>query len=283
MQDVLEREAGRLKPGAPWEEAVEDIPRRVVGDDGVPGVYRDEVDRLERHCLQRGLITPTLASACPVRVAPVPASLASVRAADAYSARPGHPPSGGTFYLHRRESDPRRRQGVPREYRMLTAHETYPGHHLLDSCRWNHPRTVRRSLENPLFYEGWACFAEHLMAETGYFCEPWDRLLLAKRRFRRAVRARVDLALQTGQIDVPEAAEELTRVGFSLDQAVSSVRKYALRPGYQVCYTVGIRRFLSLFERGRDRDAVSFARKVLAQGEIAFGDLERCLGTILLT
>ena len=71
---------------------------------------------------------------------------------------------------------------------MTTAHETWPGHHLLDISRWCLDRPLRRSLEHPLFYEGWACFAEEMTARTGYFADPWDRFILAQRRLRRRPR-----------------------------------------------------------------------------------------------
>ena len=55
------------------------------------------------------------------------------------------------------------------------------------------------------------------------------------------------------------------------------VPKYALRPGYQVCYTVGLRSLLQLKNRYAPTDGEGFARRVLAQGEIGFVALEAVL------
>jgi len=44
-----------------------------------------------------------------------------------------------------------------------------------------------------------------------------------------------------------------------------------------VCYTLGLRRFLGLYERFGTQDLAGFARGVLNHGEICFDDLERML------
>ena len=115
------------------------------------------------------------------------------------------------------------------------------------------------------------------MRLTGYFSEPGDQLLLAKRRLQRAMRGKVDIGLQTGTMNISTATRYLKETGISTEQAMSSVRKYTLNPGYQLCYTLGLRRFLDLFERyGRD-NLQNFVQTVLAQGEIHFTDLEKIL------
>jgi hypothetical protein len=62
-----------------------------------------------------------------------------------------------------------------------------------------------------------------------------------------------------------------------MKQAMSSVRKYPLNPGYQLCYTIGLRRFLSLFDRYAHDHLQNYIRTVLSQGEIHFSDLEKIL------
>ena len=108
----------------------------------------------------------------PLEIAPLPPYLKAIRAASAYSFTPGHPTHKGTFYVVPREGPWIDNREELAEYRMLSAHETWPGHHLLDSWRWHHAPPLRRPLEFPLFYEGWACFAEEMMRLTGYFSEP---------------------------------------------------------------------------------------------------------------
>lgn len=285
MQQIMNQQARRLvskdlanhNSNLLWSNALKYIPIPEVTKDGLIGLYHGEINRLAEHCIDQGLVSPSLVSSCPVRVGSVPSYLATIRTASSYSIPPGHPPSGGMFYVNNAEVTGKGNQDRLREYGMLSAHETYPGHHLLDTSRWNLARTTRRFIEQPIFYEGWACFAEELMRLTGYFANPGDRFLLAKRRLWRAIRAKVDLSLQTGKMNFSTAVEYLKQTGMSNDWAISSVRKYPLNPAYQLCYTIGIRRFLDLFDQcGRDK-LQNFVHMVLEQGEINFKDLERYL------
>jgi uncharacterized protein (DUF885 family) len=168
---------------------------------------------------------------------------------------------------------------VPTDYRLLTAHETFPGHHLLDSRRWEQTRPVRRHVEFPLFYEGWASLSEELLFDTGYFHSPTDRLLMAKRRFWRAMRGRIDLEIHTRRRSMDQAVALLVENGLSARQAAAMVNRYALKPGYQLAYTMGRRQFRRLYERyGKAPGSpAAFARKILTQGEIGFHHLEAAL------
>ena len=169
------------------------------------------------------------------------------------------------------------RPGRSLEYRMTAAHEAWPGHHLLDACRWQLDRPLRRPVESPLFYDGWACLAEEMMARSGYFDGPWDRFLLAKRRAERAARGLVDCGLQSGRMSIVQAQELLLRVGYRPALAGSVVPKYLLRPGYQICYTLGLQQGLGLLDRFAAQDLGLFARTLLKQGEIGFARLEKVL------
>lgn len=276
------RSSKQLSGQALWSEAVRHIPMPAVGKEGLIGLYRDEVSRLANHCLDNGLVSRERFASCPVHIAPVPAFLSAIRTASSYSIPPGHPPVGGVFYIINAHSPEEARQEYHREYRILSAHETYPGHHLLDISRWSLPQPVRQVVEQPVFYEGWACFAETLMRETGYLSEPWDLLLLAKRRLWRAIRGKVDVGLQTGTMDIPTAARCLNEIGVPMSRAVSSAQKYPLNPGYQICYTIGLRRFLELFEQhGRD-DLQHFVQTVLNHGETGFESLSERLEDVEL-
>jgi hypothetical protein len=273
MEEVLEEESARLVPGRSWIEAAGEVPfERAAGGD-VLELYRREVGRLEKHCRAAGLLPPGTPGSVLLQVEAVPGFLAAVRASDAYGARPGHPPRGGTFYVLRHG---RGGEGRSAGYRMTTAHETWPGHHLLDCSRWSLENPLRRPLEKPLFYEGWACLAEEIMFRAGAWQEEWDRFLLAKRRLRRAVRGMVDLGLQSGRMGLDEAAACLERAAFSPREARAAVVKYALRPGYQVCYTLGLRRFLSFLE-AFEGELGLFVSAVLVEGEIGFDDLGKIL------
>jgi len=276
-QSVIEDIIGRTLSAGALQDAYKRIALPRVGSGGLLDLYRQQVDQLGRHCLEQGLVSKELFRRCPVRVAPVPAYLSSTRTASSYSVPPGHPPGGGVFFIINAKNSGEENKGYQREYRILTAHETYPGHHLLDSNRWSHSRSIRRVIERPLFYEGWACFAEELLRLTGYFSRPDERLMLARRRLWRAIRGKTDLGRQTGTMDLATAARHLAKTGVPAPDATKVVRKYPLNPGYQLCYTTGTRRFLDLIQRCGQHDLHKFAATVLSQGEIGFQDLEQVL------
>ncbi len=281
MEEVLAQEAAQLAPGKSWIEAGQIIPFAEAAGDDLLALYRRELEVAEAHCRRQGLVPGGAPAAGPLVIAKVPDYLAAIRAADAYAAIPGYPPRGGTFFVMEDGRPCHHRQGRSLEYRMTAAHEAWPGHHLLDSCRWNLDRPLRRPVESPLFYEGWACLAEELMARTGYFDGPWDRFLLAKRRAERAARGLIDLGLQSGRMTIVQAYELLLRVGYSSTTADAVVPKYLLRPGYQVCYTLGLKQGLDLLDRFGGHDIGLFVRTLLSQGEIGFSRLAKILPAAL--
>ncbi|NOY86195.1 MAG: DUF885 domain-containing protein [Deltaproteobacteria bacterium] len=266
-----------LKPGGPWMEAWDRIPRIPIPREGKARLLFQEIGRLKDHCLDLGLIPPDLAEGCPVEVRALPSSMTPVRTADSYSALPGYPPAGGFFFIYGGGSLGKASARIHPVFRMTAAHETYPGHHLLDISRWNLARVVRRPLERPVFYEGWACFAEQLLEQSGFFSRRWDRFILIVRRLRHAIRGIADLDLHMGRIDISGTARVLTEGGFSPSRAMATARKYSLRPAYQTCYTMGLRRFRSLFDGRNCMESVNLAGRILRQGEIGFSELKQAL------
>jgi uncharacterized protein (DUF885 family) len=264
-----------MSPGRSWQDVVNNLPRPTIPSGGIGDVYQSIISELAQHCMQQGVVSETSVDQCPVAVEPIPDYMRTVRSNAAFSMPPQHPPQGGTFYI----LNSGRSDAIPAEYQLLAAHETYPGHHLLDTSRWNHARPVRRHIEFPIFYEGWASFAEELMFDTGFFSGPTDQMLMAKRRFWRAIRGQVDFDIHMRRRTPAEAVADLAAEGMPSINARAMVQRYCLKPGYQLSYTMGRRRFLRLYEdyHSNDNDPVGFVRKVLAQGEIGFHHLKRKL------
>ncbi len=275
-EQALSQNAARISPGESWLAVWQTMPVPSVAPGDVTDFYLGVIGRLKSHCLEQRFFSAEAMAGCEVAVETIPEHLMPVRANAAYSMPAGYPPKGGTFYLM-----PQGHQNIARDMLLLSAHETFPGHHLLDTLRWQHERLLRRSVEFPLFYEGWACFAEEILFDSDFFSGPADRLMMAKRRLWRAHRGMADLMVHCGKSTIEEAAEALGQVGLvSRAQAMTMVQRYALKPGYQLAYTIGRRKFRQLYTAflGSGRTPAQFVRHVLSEGEIGFERLaERLL------
>lgn len=270
---LLEQCAASIEPGLPWQAVVDGLPLPQIPPGGTREIYRSTISELARHCSAQDLVPEDLVRTCPVTVKPIPDYMRPVRSNAAFTMPPMHPPRGGTFFV----LESGNAATIPTDYRLLTAHETFPGHHLQDTCRWRHKRPIRRHIEFPIFYEGWASFSEELLFDTGFFSGPADRLLMAKRRFWRAMRGQVDLDIHMRRRTLDEAADSLTSQGMAPHRALAMVKRFSLKPGYQLAYTIGRRRFRHLYDTvcPKETDPITFARRVLSQGEIGFDHLQR--------
>lgn len=274
-RSILEQAAVSMAPGRSWQEVVDQVAISVIPEGSAREIYQNIISDLAVHCAEKGLVTKELVKQCPVMVEGIPDYMRPVRSNAAFSMPPVHPPRGGTFFILEEDKGP----PVPVDFSLLTAHETFPGHHLLDTNRWGHERPVRRHIEFPLFYEGWASFSEELMFDTGFFSGPIDRMLMARRRFWRAVRGKVDFDIHMRRQTPEQAIDYLALNGMDPKQAKAMVRRYSLKPGYQLSYTIGRRRFREVYDVycKNKKDPVDFARQVLALGEIGFNHLAQVL------
>ncbi len=273
-RDLLQQEAARITPATSWREVLAALPVPTTLTNGLGASYQAIISQLKDHCLAHGFVAPEMVTDCPVRVQTIPDHLLPIRSNAAYSMPPGYPPRGGTFYTMPGNDD-----DLPRDIMLLAAHETFPGHHLLDTLRWRLDRPIRRCIEFPIFYEGWASIAEEILFDTHFFSGPVDRLLMAKRRYWRAQRGRIDLKLHTHRHGVEDAAASLSAKGIAPDRATAMVRRYALKPGYQLAYTIGRRKFRQLYAiyLSNGRTPTQFVQQALSQGEIGFDHLAEVL------
>ncbi len=283
-EHALQQLARTIDPNKGWEGIYADtgLPRKAYRD--TVSLYRDEVKRLEAFFGREGVLP--MPEEGSVRIAPTPSYLQPIRATASYSA----PPSledrmqPGCFFVQvsgdEGTSDPGRRRiaSVHREYRYLSAHETYPGHHLLDWVRLRQPDPIRRRIESALFYEGWACYAEQLVDDLGYDPDSRQRLIRIKRELWRAVRGRLDLELHAGSISLEQGAARLEALGYAPSDAKKQVRRITLTPGYQLCYTLGKQGFLELRRRYVPPLSLKeFHHVVLGSGQAPFERLDRSL------
>ncbi|MGD8923351.1 MAG: DUF885 family protein [Syntrophobacterales bacterium] len=275
-QKEMERLRQTINPKLEWQQLYESYQPGRGEELDLFQLYGAEITSLRDLC--RGLHLLDDHKDQEVTLSETPTYLRSVRSAASYSTPlTTEPREQACFYItstispSNTQVDNLRRQRLHREYRFLSAHETYPGHHLLDSIRRHLDNPVRRQVESPLFYEGWAYYAESILGESGHVQDSLELLVDCKRRLWRAARCLIDAGLALHRFTTEAAASLLVSVNFARDEAVAQVERFQLNPGYQLCYSLGKYEILNLRQRFKPKFGWQrFHRLLLEGGEIPF-------------
>ena len=179
-------------------------------------------------------------------------------------------------------------------------HEGVPGHHLqLGQAVVNRAtlNTYRRSIAGTSGHaEGWALYAERLMAELGYLDDPGDRLGMLDGQRMRAARVVIDIGVHLGK-EFPGSASMPAGGVWDYDKAFAymtdnvnmdegfirfEVDRYLGWPGQAPSYKVGQRVWEELrAERARREgdsfDVKRFHSEALAIGGVGLDTLRRAL------
>jgi hypothetical protein len=260
-----------------WKELYESYEPPHFGQIDTLDLYRQEYEQLQTFFYEHGLSKRDQSSS--LLVVETPTYLRSVRGSASFSAA-FSPDQGEESYFYittkrgqqqsRRTSESLKKR-LLREYRFLTAHETFPGHHLLDRLRRRLKNPIRRQIESPLFYEGWASYAETLLWEYGYLQNPLEHLVVCKRNLWRAARCQVDVGIVTGLLSQNDGVALFQDGGFSREEALAQIHRFSLNPGYQLCYTLGFYEILKLRKTyGTLLGKRRFHHMLLEGGELPF-------------
>ena len=283
----LEELRSCIDPAKSWQQIYHEYdPPEIIETDTL-ALYAQEIENLRSFFKQQGFDEHILNSA--VEVSETPVYLRSVRgAASCAAAYTSSPEERSYFYIttrlaHQPDDQMQRslKKRFHREYRLLTAHEAIPGHHYLDSIRRRLKNPIRRQIESPLFYEGWATFAESFLVEYGYLKSPPELLIDLKRNLWRSARCQIDVGLTTGKISTADAVELLKVCSFSPGEARRQIARFRLNPGYQVCYSLGNYEFSRLKSAYADRlGDKRFHECLLEGGELPFHLIDKRLARI---
>ena len=149
---------------------------------------------------------------------------------------------------------PERVESFYREYnnhmvRDLTVHEAMPGHflQLAHSRRYIGSTRVRAVARSGPFIEGWAVYAEQVMAEHGFGGLPM-RLQQLKMQLRMTINAILDQAVHCDGMTEGEAMALMTERGFQEEGEAAGKWRRALLTSTQLSTY-----FVGYSEVGRDR------------------------------
>jgi uncharacterized protein (DUF885 family) len=160
-----------------------------------------------------------------------------------------------------------------RSIHNLTVHEAMPGHYLQLAHANKYPSTLRAVLSSGPFVEGWAVYAEHLMAEQGYMNgDPLMKLVQLKWYLRSIVNALLDQAVHVDGISRQAALKLLTESGFQEErEAAGKWTRAQLTSAQLPVYFVGAQEHLALRAEAEQRLGAAFSLhdyhdKVLSYG-----------------
>jgi uncharacterized protein (DUF885 family) len=180
-------------------------------------------------------------------------------------------------------------------------HEGVPGHHLQVAQTVYRAGLLNkwRRLESWTsgHGEGWALYAERLMAELGYMDDPGNRMGWLAAQSLRAARVVIDIGVHCG-FEAPEevgggawdydkAWTYLSRYGFMDDKTLRfELNRYLGWPGQAPSYKIGERLWLQLRDQVKERegeafDLKAFHRRALDIGGVGLDTLrDAVLGTL---
>ena len=165
----------------------------------------------------------------------------------------------------------------------LLFHETVPGHHLQQALAHELDLPVaRKLLQSEAYVEGWALYAEHLMAELGaYENDPAGDLGRLQAEAFRAARLVVDTGIHAKRWSYDKAVDFMEARGL-LDRGYAryEVTRYASVPGQACTYYLGFLKILELRERAKKElggrfDLGAFHAAILSQGALPLDLLDR--------
>jgi len=213
---------------AVFDELSKDYPK---SDAEMVSWYRDAAFRLVDYARKTGIFDVPADYKLDVTETPPPLR-ASIDGAAYYPAPPFRTTGVGRFYVTPTDNDVAALKANNRSALAdLSAHEGFPGHDWyykvmtqykdqIGAVRWLTPGAVEDSSsmwEDSMSSEGWALYAEALMAEAqtampqGAYT-PEDRLYQLQGKLYRDLRVRVDTGLHTGRMSYDDAVDLFSQV-----------------------------------------------------------------------
>ncbi|MFC1666298.1 DUF885 domain-containing protein [Candidatus Omnitrophota bacterium] len=268
----LERIAKKVDSKKSWQEILSSYKMDIKKPDEFLRLYSCEIRRLKDFFTKNDVFN--IKKTQDIKVRFTPQFMEPIRASASYNSPVTNDmKEPAYFYI---SGDVRENRDLHNEYIFVSAHETYPGHHLLDSIRRKMTNPIRQQIESPLFYEGWASYAESLISHLGYIKDPLHKMLGLKRQAWRTVRAMLDVGIRINSLKFEDAENLLKGLGYAPKIARFMFRHYALSPGYQLCYTIGKFEIDKLKEKFSSRLGLrGFHDFLLQGGQIPFDLIEQ--------
>jgi uncharacterized protein (DUF885 family) len=173
--------------------------------------------------------------------------------------------------------------------RLLTIHETIPGHYIqfeyANSVEPPPRRLLRALYGSPVYVEGWAVYATGRMLAAGYLDRsPELQITFYKQLLRAVANAILDIRLHTLGMTQQEALDLMTSRTFQeREEAQAKLRRAMLTSCQLPTYYAGYREWSRLREdyarlRGESFSPAEFHGRALKAGALPLATLRRLLG-----
>ena len=172
--------------------------------------------------------------------------------------------------------------------RHLTVHEAMPGHYVqgeyANQVQPSSRRLLRIVFGNGPYVEGWAFYAQQLMAEQGFAADtPGYTLTLQKQLLRVLANTILDVRLQTMNMSDQEALDLMIKQAYQEPEEASEKLERAKLTSCQLpTYYAGYKGWLAVREHYRARHGAAFSLKefhdsALKQGAVPLPQLDGLL------
>src|SRR6185437_7243581 len=170
----------------------------------------------------------------------------------------------------------------------LTVHEAMPGHYVqaeyANEVLPRSRRLLRSIFGNGPYVEGWAVYAQQLMADQGYLGDtPGYRLTLEKQLLRVLANTILDIRLQTMGMTDNQALDLMTKSTYQeMEEATAKLQRAKLSSCQLPTYYAGFKGWLEVREHYRAKHGAAFSLKefhesALKQGAVPLPVLDTLL------
>ena len=155
----------------------------------------------------------------------------------------------------------------------LSIHEAMPGHYLQLDHANRSPDVLRAYLGSGPFIEGWAVYAEGMMADQGYLNgDPLFKLTVLKMRLRSITNTLLDIGIQTEGMSRDAAMDLMQNGAFQAErEAAGKWVRASLSSVQLLSYFTGYSEHMALREEAKKRWGKSYSLRRYNDTVLSFG------------
>ncbi|QNQ10352.1 DUF885 domain-containing protein [Sphingomonas alpina] len=155
----------------------------------------------------------------------------------------------------------------------LSIHEAMPGHYLQIAHANQNKSVLRAVLSSGPFVEGWAVYAEGMMADANYMDgDPLFKLTVLKMRLRSITNSLLDIGIQTEDMTRDQAMELMTKGAFQQErEAAGKWTRASLGSTQLLSYFTGYSEHMAMREEAKQQLGAKFDLKAYNDAVLAHG------------